>query len=121
MQATNVFTNVAVKDLERAREFYEQTLGLEKVSDGPEGVMFKCGTGTLFLYVSEYAGTNQATTATFEVTDIVAETANLGDKGVKFEEYDMPGGTREGAVHVMGDMRAAWFKDPAGNILCLHQ
>jgi hypothetical protein len=72
------------------------------------------------VYRSDYAGTNQATAMTWTVGDRVAELAEaLAAKGIRFEHYDWPGMRREGDVHIAGDMKVAWFKDPDGNILNL--
>jgi catechol 2,3-dioxygenase-like lactoylglutathione lyase family enzyme len=111
--------NVAVKDLETARRFYEGTLGLKPI-DGLEGevIVFRSGRSTLNVYLSQYAGTNQATAVTWAVGDDVEGVVRaLKAKGVSFEHYDMPGVTRAGDIHVAGDMKVAWFKDPDGNIL----
>lgn len=114
-----VVAMVAVKDIAVGKAFYGGKLGLKQVDENPAGVAYQCGAGKLFVYQSEYAGTNQATTAAWESNDVVATVAELADKGVSFEHYDMPGVTWEGDVAVMGEMRsmAAWFKDPDGNIL----
>jgi catechol 2,3-dioxygenase-like lactoylglutathione lyase family enzyme len=110
---------VAVKNLETARKFYEQTLGLTKIMENEEVLAFKSGTSTLFVYRSQYAGTNKATAVTWvtdEVEDIVK---TLKGRGVNFEHYDLPNMTRQGDLHVAGTMKAAWFKDPDGNIFSL--
>ena len=70
------------------------------------------------MYRSEYAGTNQATALTWVVgDDVEGVVSKLKTKGVAFEHYDMPGMKREGDIHIGGDMKVAWFKDPDGNIL----
>jgi len=110
---------IAVKSLESAREFYEQTLGLTKIMENEEVLAFKSGRSTLFVYRSQYAGTNKATAVTWvadEVEDIVK---TLKGRGVSFEHYDLPNMTRQGDLHVAGTMKAAWFKDPDGNIFSL--
>jgi catechol 2,3-dioxygenase-like lactoylglutathione lyase family enzyme len=115
----NAVATVAVKNLETAKAFYEGKLGLTKVMENEEVVAFKTGASTLFVYRSQYAGTNKATGVTFvaeEVDDIVRK---LKDRGVTFEHYDLPKMTRQGDVHVAGPMRTAWFKDPDGNIFSL--
>jgi catechol 2,3-dioxygenase-like lactoylglutathione lyase family enzyme len=115
----DALANVAVKDLERARKFYEGTLGLKKVGeeDG-ELLAFKSGSSTLLVYRSQYAGSNKATAVTWTVgPDVEGVVRELKAKGVKFEHYEMPGVKHEGDVHVAGDMKVAWFKDPDGNIL----
>jgi catechol 2,3-dioxygenase-like lactoylglutathione lyase family enzyme len=110
---------VAVKNLESARKFYEQTLGLTKVMENEEVLAFKSGRSTLFVYRSQYAGTNKATAVTW-VTDEVEDTVKtLKGRGVSFEHYDLPNMTRQGDLHVAGTMKAAWFKDPDGNIFSL--
>jgi catechol-2,3-dioxygenase len=112
---------VAVKDLDRAKKFYEGTLGLRTLeTEGDEAVTYRTGSSKLLVYRSQYAGTNKATAAGFVVgDDMETEVRTLKDKGVRFEHYDLPGMKREGDVHVAGDMRAAWFKDPDGNILSM--
>jgi catechol 2,3-dioxygenase-like lactoylglutathione lyase family enzyme len=111
--------NIAVKNLETARKFYEGTLGLKPVdAEGEELIVFKSGNSTLNVYRSQYAGTNRATSVTWTVGDDVEGVVRaLKAKGVTFEHYDMPDMKREGDVHVSGDMKVAWFKDPDGNIL----
>ena len=113
--------NIAVKNLETARRFYEGTLGLKQVgAEGNELVAYRSGNSTLLVYRSDYAGTNKATTATWTVGEDLEKIAReLKLKGVTFEHYDMPGMTRNGDVHVAGKMKVAWFKDPDGNILCI--
>jgi catechol 2,3-dioxygenase-like lactoylglutathione lyase family enzyme len=112
---------LAVSDLQRARGFYENTLGLEPLVEVPESVLYRSGNAVVLVYPSEYAGTNQATAATWAVgDDFEAIVQELKTKGVTFEHYDdLPGTTREGDVHVVGDLRGVWFKDPDGNILSL--
>jgi len=113
--------NIAVRDIAAARHFYEGTLGLA-VSGivGKELVVYRSGHSTIFLYRSEYAGTNQATALTWPVGDKVDDmTRALKAKGVRFEHYEMPQTHIEGDVHVAGERRIAWFKDPDGNILSL--
>lgn len=111
--------NIAVRNLETAKKFYENTLGLTQVgAEGQEAIIFKSGNSTVIVYRSQYAGTNQATAITWVVgEDMEGIVQQLKAKGISFEHYDMPGVTREDDVHVAGDMRVAWFKDPDGNIL----
>jgi catechol 2,3-dioxygenase-like lactoylglutathione lyase family enzyme len=111
--------NLAVRDLAAARRFYEGTLGLKVVGhEGEELLVFSSGRTSLNVYRSQYAGTNQATAVTWAVGDDVdGEVRALKAKGVAFERYDMPGAKLEGDVHVFGQMKVAWFKDPDGNIL----
>jgi catechol 2,3-dioxygenase-like lactoylglutathione lyase family enzyme len=118
---SEVAANLAVKDLAKARKFYEETLGLEPVAtEGEDAVTYRAGASRLIVYHSTFAGTNRATAATWFVGDGVDQVVRtLRERGVTFEHYDMPGGRLEGDVHVFGDMRTAWFKDPDGNILAV--
>jgi len=116
---SDVCAAIAVKDMDAASKFYEETLGLSRGKEGGGGVFYKSGNSGVFVYVSPaVAGTNQATYASWAVDDVAAAVAGLKAKGVSFEHYpDMPGVTMEGDVHVMGPAKSAWFKDPDGNIL----
>lgn len=115
-----VCVTIAVKDLAAAKEFYGGVLGLQQTDENPGGVLFAATEGRVFVYESQYAGSNQATYASWDVEDVDATVAALRDKGVNFEHYDMEGATWEGDVAVMGEMRSAWFKDPDGNILAVN-
>ena len=112
--------NIAVRNLETAKKFYEGTLGLKEIgAEGQELIVFGSWNSTVNVYQSQYAGTNQATAVTWVVgEDIEDFVRQLKAKGVVFEHYDdMQGVAREGDVHVAGNMKVAWFKDPDGNIL----
>jgi catechol 2,3-dioxygenase-like lactoylglutathione lyase family enzyme len=114
----NAVANLAVSDLDRARDFYTGTLGLEEVDrEGGELIVLKSGDSRVSVYRSQFAGTNKATAVTWAVDDIEAEVESLKSKGVTFEHYDMAGLVLEGDVHVGDHMKIAWFKDPDGNIL----
>ena len=119
LAGSDAVANLAVKDLEAARKFYEGLLGFTKVDEeGGELVVYKSGKTVFNVYRSDYAGTNEATALTWTVGDRVGEMAEaLAAKGIEFEHYDMPGMRREGDVHIAGEMKVAWFKDPDGNIL----
>jgi catechol 2,3-dioxygenase-like lactoylglutathione lyase family enzyme len=115
----NVMADVAVADLAAAKAFYVGTLGLRVVKEDEHEMILTSGASKVHVYKSQYAGTNQATTASWLTDDVAGAVVELKAKGVSFERYDMPGTTHEGDVHVMGNVRAAWFKDPDGNILCV--
>ena len=110
---------LAVKDLDRARKFYEENLGLKQVDDFGEGFMLKSGDTQFSVYRSEFAGTNKATALNFDVEDIEEEVRSLKEKGISFEHYDVEGLTPKGDIYEGEGMRTAWFKDPDGNILSL--
>jgi catechol 2,3-dioxygenase-like lactoylglutathione lyase family enzyme len=118
----DVIATVAVKDLTRARKFYEETLGLKvQNAQGSEAISFQSGKALLIVYKSEFAGSNKATALNWNVGDTIEkECASLKDKGVTFEHYDLPGMTLQGDIHVFGGrFKSAWFKDPDGNIIAL--
>ena len=117
----DVTATIAVKDIERARHFYQDVVGLTPLPAAEPGVVpFRTGTSSMLVYQSAFAGTNRATAATWMVDDELDDTIRtLKAKGVTFEHYDMPGVTRQGDVHLTGKSRAAWFKDPDGNIIAL--
>jgi catechol 2,3-dioxygenase-like lactoylglutathione lyase family enzyme len=108
-----------VSDMQTARDFYENTLGLMPVQEMEDGILYGAGNSVVLVYQSQYAGTNKATAATWAVgSDFDSIVDQLRQKGVTFEQYDdLPGTTREGDIHSFGDLRAVWFKDPDGNIL----
>jgi len=112
---------IAVKKIDIAKKFYESVLGLKPTGgDDHEGVVtYDSGGAKLFVYESEYAGTNKATAVTWVVDDVDGTVKTLKGRGVDFEHYDFPETKLEGDVHVSGKMRAAWFKDPDGNILAI--
>ena len=117
---TDAIATLAVKDLAAAAEFYEGKVGLKKLaSEEKEVLVYQSGNTRLLVYVSQFAGTNKATAATWAVNDVDAEARELKRRGVVFEYYNFPGVTLEGEVHVFGKRRNAWFKDPDGNILSI--
>jgi catechol 2,3-dioxygenase-like lactoylglutathione lyase family enzyme len=117
----NVAATIAVKNIDVAGKFYEGKLGLERVPVAEKEVLtFRSGDSRVLVYVSEFAGTNKATAATWAVGEEIEQiVADLKGKGISFEHYNMPGMKLQGDIHVAGSMKAAWFKDPDGNILAL--
>ena len=116
---TSAIATVPVRNLETARTFYEGTLGLTRVREDGEALTYKTGASTMFVYRSQYAGTNKATAVTFVTEGVDDLVRTLKGRGVTFEHYDLPGTTLQGDVHVAGSMKVAWFKDPDGNIFSL--
>jgi len=119
LAAKEAMATIAVKDLAKAKKFYGGTLGLNKAGEENEEVVtYRSGKSTILVYESQFAGTNRATSATWGVGDELEQiVSTLKKAGVPFEHYDMPGLDRDGDIHRAGDFRAAWFKDPDGNIL----
>ena len=120
LKDNEAMATIAVKKIDNARNFYEGVLGFKPTGEDHEGVVaYDSGGSKLFVYESEYAGTNKATAATWVVDDVDGTVKALKGRGVGFEHYDFPETKLEGDVHVSGGMRAAWFKDPDGNILAI--
>ena len=121
LQKSPLYAYFPARDLNRARRFYEETLGLVPKSLNNGGVTYEFGGGTAaFLYPTHNAGTSRASQAFWSVEDVDREIAELKKRGVVFERYDdMPGErSAEGAV-IAGGAKAAWFKDSEGNILAI--
>jgi catechol 2,3-dioxygenase-like lactoylglutathione lyase family enzyme len=120
LQDANAIATLAVKDLNVAARFYEDTLGLTRADAADnEAIILESGDSRINVYRSRFAGTNQATALTWTVDDVEDVVRTLKAKGVRFEHYDLPETKRKGDVHLNGDMKVAWFKDPDGNILSL--
>lgn len=122
LEQANAIPTIGVKDLGKAKQFYQNKLGLTPIGEMDEEVqLYKTGNSSIEVYKSDFAGTNKATAMTWALgNDLEKEVERLKSKGVEFEHYDMPDMKLEGDIHVSKDMRVAWFKDPDGNILCLH-
>ena len=116
-------TILPVLDLGRARDFYERRLGLRPIGLQQDGkFLFALGDGGTLALIPKPDGTKAEHTAvSFKVDDVVHEIGVLKAQGVVFEDYDLPEFRTEGHVCVLGSEKAAWFKDPEGNILCLHE
>jgi predicted enzyme related to lactoylglutathione lyase len=118
-----VTTILPVKDMTRARKFYEEVLGLKPLGENKDGkFLFAGGGGGIIALFPKDGGTKAEHTAiSFEVPDIAAAIRALGARGVVFEDYDFPGLKTVNHVCVLGAEKAAWFKDPEGNYLCIHE
>lgn len=111
-----------VKDLARARAFYEQRLGLTPLGAKPDGkFIYRCGGTELALFPKPEGTRATHTAVSFRVADIGQAVAELEGRGVAFADYDLPGLKTVGHVCVLGSEKAAWFEDTEGNILCLHE
>ncbi len=111
-----------VKDLARAREFYEARLGLEPVGAKPDGkFVYRCGGTEIALFPKPEGTKAQHTAVSFRVDDIGRAVGELEARGVRFADYDLPGLKTVDHVCVLGSEKAAWFEDTEGNILCLHE
>lgn len=125
LSQSSIAAVAAVSDMDRARRFYEETLGLHEV-DGTESFedqrVYECGDHTaLMVYLSpHHAGRGTATLGAWRVDDLDAEMESLRSRGLEFERYDEPGlHTDEKGVVEMGGFHACWFKDPDGNTFAI--
>ena len=111
-----------VKDLARARRFYETSLGLDAGSAKPDGkFVYRCGGTDIALFPRDEGTRATHTALSFQVEDIAAAIKTLTARGVRFADYDFPGLKTVEHVCVLGAEKAAWFEDTEGNILCLHE
>ena len=122
LQNSPFYAYIPAKDVSRARKFYEEKLGFKAGQETGGGVVYEFGKGTAaFLYETPNAGTSRASQAFWQVEDIEREVAELKKRGVKFEDYDMPGMKTKDGIFIGGGAKAAWFKDSEGNILAVIQ
>jgi catechol 2,3-dioxygenase-like lactoylglutathione lyase family enzyme len=122
LTSTRVTCMLPVKDLARARQFYEERLGLEALGAKPDGkFVYACGGTELALFPKPEGTKAEHTAISFRVGDIRSAIAELKARGVVFDDYDLPGFKTVEHVCVLGSEKAAWFRDPEGNILCLHE
>jgi catechol 2,3-dioxygenase-like lactoylglutathione lyase family enzyme len=125
LKAARIAARIPAQDLERARRFYAEKLGLEPVEERPGGLLYRGAGGEFALFQSAGASPGTFTQLAFEVDDIEATVAELRERGVVFEEVDVPGlKTVDGIAEVAGNYpskgsgeRAAWFRDSEGNML----
>jgi catechol 2,3-dioxygenase-like lactoylglutathione lyase family enzyme len=110
------------KDLAAAREFYHDKLGLEILIEDDAAITFKCGGGTRLDVTKSTVGTaDEQTQAGWLVPDLRAEVAELRERGVKVEEYDLPGLKTEDGIADLGFAWMAWIVDPGRNALAIAQ
>ena len=122
LSSCQITVMLPVKDLERARGFYEKQLGLPPGKAKPDGkVVYDCGGTEIALFPREGGTKAEHTAVSFRVDNIHAAITDLKARGVGFHDYDLPGFKTEEHVCVLGSEKAAWFSDPEGNILCLHE
>jgi catechol 2,3-dioxygenase-like lactoylglutathione lyase family enzyme len=130
LQHARVATRIPVRDLDRARQWYSEKLGLEPSEERPGGLLYRCGKGEFALFGSAGASPGTFTQMGFEVDDLRASVAALKERGVEFEEVDVPGlETVDGIAEVEGNYPskggvgelAAWFRDLDGNMLGVGQ
>jgi catechol 2,3-dioxygenase-like lactoylglutathione lyase family enzyme len=122
LAASQVTCMLPVKDLARARRFYEEQLGLTPVGLKPDGkFVYRCGGTELALFPREEGTRATHTALSFKVEHIGRAVGELERRGVRFADYDLPGLKTVDHVCVLGAEKAAWFEDPEGNILCLHE
>ena len=118
----SVTTMLPVKDMDRARQFYEDCLGLKPGGFKPDGkFVYAVGGSTLALFPKPEGTKADHTAISFRVADIAASIEQLKHAGVVFEDYDFPALKTVNHVCVLGAEKAAWFKDTEGNYLCIHE
>lgn len=122
LNASQVTVMLPVRDLARARKFYEQALALPAGEERRDGkVVYHCGGTEIALFPRPEGTKAEHTAVSFRVDDIRASVRELEGRGVLFADYDLPGFKTVEHICVLGSEKAAWFNDPEGNILCLHE
>ena len=122
LDAQQVTVMLPVRDLVRAREFYERALALPSGEEKLDGkVVYHCGGTEIALFPKPEGTKAEHTALSFRVADIRSSIAELEGRGVVFADYDLPGFKTVEHVCVLGSEKAAWFNDTEGNILCLHE
>lgn len=129
LEQSDVATRLPAKDLNRARKFYSEKLGLEPFEERPGGLRYRSGNGFFVLFESAGEASGSHTQMGWEVADIEATVAALRARGVVFEEYDLPGlKTVDGIAEIAGNYpskgageKGAWFKDSEGNLIGIGQ
>lgn len=122
LQKSPMYAYIPASDVARARQFYEHKLGFEPKQEIAGGVIYEFGKGSAcFLYPTPNAGTSKASQAFWQVDDVEREVAELKTRGVRFEDYDMPGEKSDNGIVTAGGAKAAWFKDSEGNIMAVIQ
>lgn len=122
LNASQVTVMLPVRDIARARDFYERALGLQAGEERPDGkVVYRCAGCEIALFPKAEGTKAEHTAISFRVEEINAAIAELEGRGVVFADYDLPEFRTVGHVCVLGSEKAAWFTDSEGNILCLHE
>jgi predicted enzyme related to lactoylglutathione lyase len=122
LQDSPIYAYLPVKDLARARRFYEEKIGLTPAREEAGGVVYEFAQKTgCFMYPTPNAGTSRASQAFWQVEDLEREVAELKRRGVEFESYDLPGVKTHDGIAAGGGAKAAWFRDTEGNIMALVQ
>jgi len=121
LQSAPIRAYIPVTDVSRARKFYEGKIGLVPKQEFAGGVIYECGGCEVYMYPTSNAGTSKASQAFWEVKDVEAEVKELKARGVKFEDYDLPGASMKNSIATGGGAKTAWFKDTEGNILAVSQ
>ena len=117
-----IYASLPAADLERAKRFYAEKLGLTPESELPGGLLYRCGKDSRFsVFPSEGEVSGTHTQAIWLVEDLESEVAALKDRGIVFEEYDLPSLSTVNSIATIGPNKGAWFKDSEGNLLSLVQ
>jgi catechol 2,3-dioxygenase-like lactoylglutathione lyase family enzyme len=129
LENARIATRLPAQDLQRARRFYADKLGLEPAEERPGGLLYRCANGEFALFASAGTSPGTFTQMAWEVDDLDATVAALRERGVEFEAVDLPGlTTTDGIAEVAGNYpskgtgeRAAWFRDSEGNLFGIGQ
>ncbi len=121
LERANVYATIPAQDLQRAKAFYADKLGLTPSEERPEGLRYRFGNGEFLLFESSGTASGTHTQLGWDVEDIEATVEELRGRGVSFEEYDLPGLETVNGIGEIAGEKAAWFKDSEGNLLAIGQ
>jgi catechol 2,3-dioxygenase-like lactoylglutathione lyase family enzyme len=119
LEGSEFVATLPARDIDRAKAWYREKLGLEPVEEHEGALIYRAGSGTFQLYPTQFAGIAQHTLGGWYVDDIERTVAELRGRGVQFEDYDFPGLKTENGIAQLGFERSAWFKDSEGNIVAI--
>jgi len=119
LDQADTYATIPAQNLERAKSFYADKLGLKPEEERPEGLRYRCGTGGFLLFESSGEASGTHTQLGWDVDDIEVAVATLRENGVVFEEYDLPGFKTVNGIAVIAGEKGAWFKDSEGNLLAI--
>ena len=121
LDGADVYATIPAQNLERAKQFYADKLGLRPEQERPDGLRYRCGQGGFLLFESSGEPSGTHTQLGWDVDDVDAAVATLRENGVVFEEYDMPGFKTVDGIAEIDGVKGAWFKDSEGNLLAIGQ
>ncbi|WP_022893192.1 VOC family protein [Agromyces subbeticus] len=120
-ESAESYAVLPASDLDRAKRWWKDVFDIDPIDDSTGGVMLSIAGTSVLVYETQFAGTAQNTAFGIDTDDLDRDMAALRERGIVFNEYDLPGVTTQNGVVEDGGMRTAWFDDSEGNIIALGQ